>query len=321
MPPFQDFDLSTFWDNEAYALKHYVLDPPSDELITSIEQELGYTLPASYKFLMKQQNGGAPHNTCLPTTTATTWAEDHVAISNIMGIGRDKSYSLCGDSGSQFMMDEWGYPAIGICICHCPSAGHEMIMLDYRKCGKDGEPEVIHVDQEIEYRITFLAKDFETFLRGLVHDDIYSSAEEDLANALQSVNEGNFSIEMALLMAQYNEVNFNDIIRNICKKITLEKGHFALHEDELSYLMYDIQFLLYTHANGRVRKAQYLEMYPKLIALAEGEFTTGGYAPGFVEEWLEKRLAAKEISKHFLGGLKFSEKYAKPMLSQIKAFL
>ena len=95
-------------------------------------------------------------------------ADDHIAITGIYGIGREKSNSLCGDMGSRSMIDEWGYPDIGVCICDTPSAGHDMVMLDYRECGKNGEPEVVHVDQELDYKITFLAKDFKAFILGLV---------------------------------------------------------------------------------------------------------------------------------------------------------
>lgn len=68
------------------------------------------------------------------------------------------------------MIDEWGYPAIGVYFGDCPSAGHDMICLDYRKCGPDGKPEVVHVDQEWDYKITYLAKDFEAFIRGLTSE-------------------------------------------------------------------------------------------------------------------------------------------------------
>lgn len=170
MKYFTDVDLSTFWDNSEYALKNYVEDYPSDELIKSIESELGYKLPDSYICLMKLQNGGIPKNNCFSTKSPTSWAKDHIAITGIMGIGRNKTYSLCGELGSQFMIDEWQFPEIGVVICDCPSAGHDVIMLDYRKCGKEGEPEVVHVDQEFDYRITFLAKDFETFIIGLIND-------------------------------------------------------------------------------------------------------------------------------------------------------
>lgn len=176
---FDPADLLDFWENSDYALKEYVSAPPTEELIASVEEELGYRLPDSYIGLMKLQNGGIPKNTCFPTSEATSWAEDHIAISGIMGIGREKSYSLCGDLGSRFMIEEWGYPDIGVVICDCPSAGHDVVMLDYRLCGREGEPAVIHVDQEDNYEITFLAGSFEAFIRGLVHDEFYDEYEED----------------------------------------------------------------------------------------------------------------------------------------------
>ncbi len=151
--PFEGFDLTNFWDDNWYALKEYVSDPPSDELIASVEEELGYKLPAAYIWLMKQHNGGIPVNTCYPCDEPTCWAEDHVAITGIFGIGREKSCSLCGELGSQFMIAEWEYPAIGVAICDCPSAGHDMIFLDYRACGPQGEPAVVHVDQENDYKL------------------------------------------------------------------------------------------------------------------------------------------------------------------------
>lgn len=177
--PFEGFDFTDFWDDSLYALKEYVSEPPSDELIASVEEELGYKLPASYIWLMKQHNGGIPVNTCYPSDEPTSWAEDHVAITGIFGIGRKKSCSLCGELGSQFMIDEWGYPTIGVAICDCPSAGHDMIFLDYRACGPQGEPAVVHVDQENDYKITHLADSFEEFIRGLEHESVYDLDEDD----------------------------------------------------------------------------------------------------------------------------------------------
>jgi hypothetical protein len=175
---FADFDFNGFWEDNEYSLREYVGALPSDELIASVEQELGYKLPASYIELMKLHNGGTPYKDCFPMRERTSWSDTHVAITGILGIGREKEYSLCGGLGSQFMIEEWGYPPIGIYICDCPSAGHDMIMLDYRECGPEGEPKVVHVDQELDYRITFVAKDFETFVRGLVESDVFNTEED-----------------------------------------------------------------------------------------------------------------------------------------------
>ncbi|MCU6801378.1 immunity protein Imm33 domain-containing protein [Alitiscatomonas aceti] len=208
--PFEGFDLTSFWDDNWYALKEYVSDPPSDELIASVEEELGYKLPAAYIWLMKQHNGGIPVNTCYPCDEPTCWAEDHVAITGIFSIGREKSYSLCGELGSQFMIDEWEYPAIGVAICDCPSAGHDMIFLDYRACGSQGEPAVVHVDQENDYKITHLADSFEEFIRGLEHESLYDLDEdvedlEDDADEEETDCKGSFAGSVLLSEAEWDK--------------------------------------------------------------------------------------------------------------------
>ncbi|MBS6215869.1 MAG: DUF2185 domain-containing protein, partial [Clostridiales bacterium] len=214
--PFEGFDLTNFWDDNWYALKEYVSEPPSDELIASVEEELGYKLPAAYIWLMKQHNGGIPVNTCYPCDEPTCWAEDHVAITGIFGIGREKSCSLCGELGSQFMIDEWEYPAIGVAICDCPSAGHDMIFLDYRACGPQGEPAVVHVDQENDYKITHLADSFEEFIRGLEHESLYDPDAEDAddlgeendADGEETNHKGAFAGSVLLSKAEWDKEQF-----------------------------------------------------------------------------------------------------------------
>ncbi|MDG0791850.1 Imm51 family immunity protein [Cohnella ginsengisoli] len=204
--PFEPLDFSCFWEDSDYAREAFVSDPPTDELIAEVEEELGYKLPASYIHLMKLQNGGIPRNTCFPTKEATSWADDHIAITGIMGIGKDKDYSLCGAFGSPFMIEEWGYPDIGVVFCDCPSAGHDVVMLDYRGCGPQGEPQVVHVDQERDYRITFLASNFEDFIRGLVNEDTYDTSEADTEQDLLRVPAGQFTTSLAELGGHETEI-------------------------------------------------------------------------------------------------------------------
>jgi hypothetical protein len=145
--------------------------PPTDDLIASVEAELGLRLPPAYVALAKLHNGGNLALTTHGAPTRTTWAEDHVGITSIAAIGRTADYSLCGRYSSTFWITEWGYPDIGIYFGDCPSAGHDLIALDYRH---GGDPRVVHVDQEWDYAITELAADFATFLTGLVADDAFT---------------------------------------------------------------------------------------------------------------------------------------------------
>ena len=163
-----DFDFEGFWNDCDYSLEKYIGRTPTDADIAEAETELGYRLPASYKALVKKHNGGLLAKNCFENPLQRDWTPQIFGVESIFGIDREKPYSLCGKSGSRFWIEEWNYPDIGLVICDCPSGGHDMIFLDYSDCGPEGEPCVVHIDQESNYEITYLADNFEDFVRGLV---------------------------------------------------------------------------------------------------------------------------------------------------------
>ena len=165
--PFEGFDLSGFWDDEKYAVDEYAGADATEKMFSEAEKTLGYKLPESYRRLMRGHNGGMPKKGLFVLPGAGFDEPDEVNITGIMGVDPNKTNSLCGSFGSRFMIDEWGYPDIGIAICDCPSTGHKMVFLDYRDCGRDGEPAVVHINQKKDYEITYLAGDLEGFIRGL----------------------------------------------------------------------------------------------------------------------------------------------------------
>jgi hypothetical protein len=152
-----------FWTESEY----FTGPPLTDDMIHEAQASLGYKLPQVYLDLLRTKNGGTPRRDCFPTSTPTSWSEDHIALSGIRGIGGEwgiDSSSL----GTEVMIAEWGYPRIGVVVGECPSAGHDVVMLDYSQCGTAGEPRVVHVDTEAEEpQITVLAPNFAEFVAGL----------------------------------------------------------------------------------------------------------------------------------------------------------
>lgn len=170
---FEGFDFSGFWEEHTYFQYDCGLLTP--EKLSAAEAALGCKLPASYVRLMETRNGGVPVNTCFPTPVPTNWAEDHIAIETIFGVGA--AGGIVGET--RLMREEWGYPAIGVAICDCPTGGHQEVFLDYRKRGPQGEPEVVYVDQEDGYSILRLAENFEEFIRGLASRNVFEPEDED----------------------------------------------------------------------------------------------------------------------------------------------
>jgi hypothetical protein len=313
-------DLATFWEDSDHARTNYVEAPLTPELVGSIEQELGFRLPASYLALMRSQNGGIPNRTCFPTDTETSWAEDHIAITGFLGIGRDRRYSLLGPIGSRFMQTDWGYPTFGICICTCPSAGHDMVMLDYRACGPDGEPTVVHVDQEADYQVTFLAPDFATFVRGLVDDSVYDTSAEDLEGDLRTIDHGRFSTSLAgLIAASPAPADTDATLRRLLRTLTIEKGFFALHADPLSHLTYDLLFSLFAATQPVPTPDVFVDAFKDLLVFGDADIHTGGYAPGFIADWMKARLASGAFIEKG-GTLAISDAHRAAVDAQLAAF-
>jgi hypothetical protein len=258
-------------------------------------------------------NGGLLKRNCYPMDGPTGWAEDHIAISGLYAVGRTSHYSLCGNTGSKFWEQEWGYPPIGVYIADTPTAGHEMIALDYRGCGKQGEPRVVYVDQEDDYNITFVAPDFATFVRRLVNAKEYDTSREDRAKAIAIVESGTLSpiVRRALDAAGARLPDGEHMMRTLARQIVDEKGHFSLHADERSHLMYGLMFWLYSQLRTAGSFKDFVDLPEKpsydrpcyelmivfdLVADPYG-FCTGGYAPGFVRDWWDARIAAGDFVK------------------------
>ena len=137
----------------------------TSEMVQGAEAFLGVRLPASYLELLGERNGGVPKLRCVMTPFATSWAQDHIKIDAILGIGGDSGIDSTGGLGSPDLIREWGYPDIGVVVCDTPSAGHDTVMLDYRSSGPRGEPAVAYIDEDRVPRL--IAPTFAEFLTAL----------------------------------------------------------------------------------------------------------------------------------------------------------
>ncbi len=285
---FPQLDSELFWDDTNSAAKEYIDESPNDLLIASVERDLGYKLPDDYIALMKQHNGGIPYATYCPLPAKTEGEPEYIEIAGFFSIGRKKANALCGTAGNQLFKEAWHYPDYGVYICDCPSAGFELILLDYRQCGPDGQPSVAYVDMNSN-RVIPLAPDFATFLQSLVEESELATPENDQLHQIKITEEGEFSPLLVKICRNCGIPQGEQWVRAVARQIVEEKSQFALYDDPLSWLMYDLQYMLYTFAFPKASITHYLHDYPLILA-EDGEFSTNGYVPDLVSQWMESRI-------------------------------
>ena len=160
---------NNFWSNSEYEAKNFVEKPLTDEMITFTENKLGYKLPKAYIDLMRIQNGGTPIKNNYLNEYAKGREVNIIGQIVFFGIGSEKKYSLFGEFGNEFWFQEWEYPRdLGVIIAITESGGHDMIYLDYRECGRYGEPKVSVCCSEFDHKIKVLTNSFEDFISMLV---------------------------------------------------------------------------------------------------------------------------------------------------------
>ncbi|PSL41618.1 SUKH superfamily protein [Planomicrobium soli] len=208
------------------------LEPLSDEIVKEAEKLLKIKLPTSYISILKQQNGGYIKFNAHPSAAPTSWADDHVNVENIFGIGTGKEKGILE---SEYLIQEWGLPKNVVLIS---GDGHSWIALDYRNSKAD--PPVIYLDVEQNQEIR-LAKNFEEFINGLVNyieeEKIYISdtdlSEKEIKNYYAQIDEviqGGTPKEIDRLFTRILSTN-NELIRYMVEKMRHHekpKVHFYL---------------------------------------------------------------------------------------------
>lgn len=140
-----------FWKQEAEQTEGL-----SEQSLNKVENQLGVKLPEAYIELLKIQNGGYIEHNAFLTDFPTSWADDHINVEELRGIGSDSCIL-----DSTYLIEEWDLPK-GIVII--AGDGHAWIALDYREINEN--PAVILVDEDVA-GIRELAPNFKSFIDGL----------------------------------------------------------------------------------------------------------------------------------------------------------
>ncbi|MCY8061019.1 SMI1/KNR4 family protein [Bacillus spizizenii] len=157
--------MSEIWENSEY--DPFRLKDISEDEIKNVEQELNLTLPEQYKKLIMQQNGGLINFNAFPTDQETSWADDHIEVDHIRGIGKD-----LGILESEYLIKEWGLPQRLLLI---QGDGHNWVVLDYRLTNEN--PPVHYFDLELNNDFK-IADSFDEFLSKL-YTHVYEEVQED----------------------------------------------------------------------------------------------------------------------------------------------
>ena len=160
-------DFSDFWYDTQESLLRHTCPALTDEMIVEVEREFQHKLPASYIQLMRMHNGGLVNRCRYRVPMPKSGCPDTVYITDIMGIGREVPYSLCGSFGSRFLVETRKHnPNIGIAICNTTLPGRALVFLDYRSCDEFEEPCITWADAQAHIEL-LLAKNFKEFINGL----------------------------------------------------------------------------------------------------------------------------------------------------------
>jgi len=200
-----------FWGRD------YDHNPPlTDQDVERAEEQLGVKLPPEYVELLRYQNGGYTKGFIFPMEVETSWAEDHVALNELYGIGASAELSgLHNILNSEYMTREWELPPKQVLLA---GDGHWWITLDYRE---NSEPGVTWLDMESQQDIR-IADSFAAFLGGLQLEPEELETDDDEVGGIWRPE------------SMVAEIRRDDEFLKIGQYLYLEQSATSEEEDEVS---------------------------------------------------------------------------------------
>ena len=182
-----------------------------------------------------------------------------------------------------------------------------MIFLDYRACGPQGEPAVVHVDQENDYKITHLADSFEEFIRGLEHESLYDPDEdvedlEDDADEEETDHKGSFAGSVLLSKAEWDK---EQLIRDLREEWGIvdeepdEGDEDVENSDDAVVMRVGNMMLIVTLFHGHIPdneaeiNAENNYMWPEAVEVAKGS----EFLHKFLPDELSRRYYAEALRR------------------------
>ncbi|MEK5309496.1 SMI1/KNR4 family protein [Bacillus sp. FSL R5-0439] len=146
--------MKSFWEKEEES--PFTLEKVDEEKIREAEGTLGVTLPATYKKLILEWNGGFTVRNAFPTDRPNSWADDHVQFDHLRGIAKDD-----GIMNSSQLSDELELPE-GLVII----SGEEdtWIAMDYRETKEHPPIHYFDLEMGVDFK---LADTFDDFIEQL----------------------------------------------------------------------------------------------------------------------------------------------------------
>lgn len=217
----------------------------TDKQIKQAEKQLGVRLPTLYVELLKSQDGGYIQYEAFPTDFSTSWADDHINVNELFGIGTETSILDSPD-----LIEEWDLPKNIILIS---GDGHTWIALDYREHSKN--PPVILIDEDVA-GIQTLAASFESFIDRLTVDEPMDWVDYVLYEASQLDEKTKMFIAAEVRNRRSNAEILKEIDRVItCGKAEQIKSYFSelIQIDDSTLELYMIK-QIYDHNCRNVRE-------------------------------------------------------------------
>ena len=160
-------DLKYFWDIPGNV--KYLSGPPvTDQLVSYAESQWGVVLPKIYVELIKIQNGGYTIKTLPESVQSQIWG--------IPAIDGDFKGRTLFDIFEQVSDPEtFRESADTRHVITLDGDGHWYLCMDYRKTGRNGDPEIVWIEVESGYEESHvIAPNFEEFLNLLIYDNVFA---------------------------------------------------------------------------------------------------------------------------------------------------